>query len=288
MFMRRTLVLSLLFLTLAAYGAGALARGMTVAERREIRLQRATRPVLPASSAGSSASRSAVRPIVRTGPVSIPVLVYHHIRPTMGYAKSTWSWKMSVSPAVFGKHMQWLSDHDYTTVTMDTLTDILDGTCTGPVKPVVITFDDNNRTQYEVAFPILKKHWFKGVFYFVANRVESPTYITRAEIKEMADAGMDVQSHTVTHAWMTTRTPTQLDHEILESKRILEEITGKVVSHLAYPSVMHNETVRKRVKELGYKTATIMDPRNATDKDDRFRLPRIMMTDDTNLAKVLP
>ena len=39
---------------------------------------------------------------------SIPVLVYHHIRPQEGWSKATWSWKMTVAPPMFDEHMRWL------------------------------------------------------------------------------------------------------------------------------------------------------------------------------------
>jgi hypothetical protein len=60
------------------------------------------------------------------------------------------------------------------------------------------------------------------------------------------------------------------------------------VRSVAYPSTAHNKTVRDAAKAADYTTGTIMDPRAATAKDDLFKLPRIMMRDDTKLAKVLP
>lgn len=312
--MRRTLLLSIFFCTIFAVGAGALARGMTVEQRRAQRMEKwgiTSFPSIVSSSVTPSSAQTrnestnqpdyaaaAASPGRRTNEsptfplpsesISIPVLVYHHIRPTTGYAKSTWSWKMSVTPSVFEHHMQWLADKGYTTIDLDTFACIMARTCGMPEKPVVITFDDNNRTQYEIAYPALKRHSFTGVFYLVANRLENKANILREEVREMAANGMDIQSHTMTHAWLTHRTSDQLTWELAESRRILEELTGKSVRHIAYPSVMHNATVRARAAELGYITGSIMDPRNAKDTDDRFKLPRIMMTDDTVLERVVP
>ncbi len=312
--MRRTLLLSLLVLVLGATAASAIARGMTVEERRVQRMEKwgIAVPYFAHSSSASSAfsaetkyestnqpdyAAAAALPGRRTNesptapvfdpPPPIPILVYHHIRPTTGYAKSTWSWKMSVTPSVFERHMQWLTDKGYTTIDLDTFACIMARTCGMPKKPVVITFDDNNRSQYERAFPILQRHGFTGVFYLVANRLDNKANILREEVREMVGAGMDIQSHTMTHAWLTHRTADQLTWELAESRRILEELTGTPVRHVAYPSVMHNAVVRARAQELGYVTGSIMDPRNAKDTDDRFKLPRIMMTDDTVLGKVL-
>lgn len=236
------------------------------------------------AATGFAASSSSVAP---QPSVRIPILVYHHIRDTKPYPTSTWSYKMSVSPSIFEKQMQWIKDHGYVTVTLDQALDQLRGK-PGPEKPVVITFDDNNRTQYTYAFPLLKKNNQIGVFYLVTNRLKNHAFILEEEVKTMAEAGMDIQSHSVTHSTLSMLNLKRLDEELAQSKKTLEAITGKSVYHVAYPSTGQNKTVRERAKAAGYTTGTIMDPRVATPKDDAYKLPRIMMTDDTNLQRVLP
>ena len=221
-------------------------------------------------------------------PKKIPILVYHHIRSTKPYPKSTWSYKMSVSPDVFEKQMQWISDHGYTTITLDQALLILQGIDAGPTKPVVVTFDDNNRTQFTLAVPVLQKHGQIGVFYLVTNRLKNKSFILEDEVRSMVALGMDIQSHSETHATMSTLGLKKLDQELSGSKKTLEALTGKPVLHVAYPSTGQNKTVRQRAKALGYTSGTIMDPRPALSTDDPFKLPRIMMTDETDLKKLLP
>lgn len=220
--------------------------------------------------------------------VKVPILVYHHIRPQQGWTKLTWSWKMTVSPSVFEQQMKWIADHGYKTLDLTTAEQILKGEIAGPVKPLVVTFDDNNQSAYDQGLPILKKYGHTAAFYIVTNRLQNPTVIDAARVKDLVAQGMDIESHTISHSTLTRLTLKKLDHELKESRRILEELTGKPVLHLAYPSTAQNKTVRERAKLAGYRTATIMDPRPATPKDDLLKLPRIMMTDDTNLSKVLP
>ncbi len=234
-------------------------------------------------------SLHAATPITPAPPtVKIPILVYHHVRATKGYAKSTWSWKMSVSPATFEKQMQWLVDKGYTTVDLTTAATILQGTEQGPAKPVVITFDDNNLTAYDVALPIMTARNQTATYYIITNKLDTNTTIDRERVKDLVAKGMSIQSHTIAHPVLTAVSLKRLDAELVESKRVLEELTGKPVLHVAYPGTAHNKTVREHAKQAGYVTGTLMDPRWATSKDDLFKLPRIMMTDDTNLSKVLP
>ncbi len=236
-----------------------------------------------ADSCDAASSVSSLQPVKK-----IPILVYHHIRATKSYPVSSWSYKMSVSPAIFAKQLKWVSDRGYTTINLDTYVAIMKGEIAGPVKPIVITFDDNNATQYSLAFPELKKNSQMGVFYLVTNRLQNKGFIPEVQVKEMSDAGMDIQSHTIDHATMTNLSLKRLDQELLESKATLEALTGKPVRHLAYPSTASNKTVRERAAKAGYITGSIMDPRWATQKDDFFKLPRIMMIDTTNLEKILP
>jgi peptidoglycan/xylan/chitin deacetylase (PgdA/CDA1 family) len=210
------------------------------------------------------------------------------VRPQQGWAKSTWSWKMTVTPETFEKQMKWLTEHHYTGVDLDTFVQIVRGEIQGPVKPVVITFDDNNLNAYDAGLPILKKYNQKAVFYIITNKLKNKDTIDEERIRNLVAEGMSIQSHTVSHPVLTQVDNARLDAELLESKKTLEALMGKPVLHLAYPGTTHNQRVRDRAKALGYVTATIMDPRPVTEKDDFMKLPRIMMTDDTNLEKVLP
>lgn len=236
-----------------------------------------------ADTCDAASSVSSVAPVKK-----IPILVYHHIRATKSYPVSTWSYKMSVSPDVFKKQLKWIYDRGYTTISLDTYASIMKGEIAGPTKPIVITFDDNHVVQYSIAFSELKKNNQMAVFYLVTNRMKTKGFVSEAQVKEMSDAGMDIQSHTIDHATMTNLSLKRLDQELLESKATLEVLTGKPVRHIAYPSTASNKTVRERAAKAGYVTGSIMDPRWATQKDDFFRLPRIMMIDTTNLEKVLP
>lgn len=247
--------------------------------------------VMVVSVAGLAAADScdAASPVSSIAPVKkIPILVYHHIRSTKSYPTSTWSYKMSVSPDVFAKQLTWIKDRGYTTISLDTYASIMKGEIVGPAKPLVITFDDNHVAQYTLAFPELKKNNQMAVFYLVTNRMKTKGFVSEMQAKEMSDAGMDIQSHTIDHATMTNLSLKRLDQELVESKAALEALTGKPVRHIAYPSTASNKTVRERAAKAGYVTGSIMDPRWATQKDDFFKLPRIMMIDTTNLEKLLP
>ncbi len=240
-------------------------------------------------SSWSSSSRSSAAPAAFTSPTGlhIPILVYHRIRVWEG-AADTWSAKMSVTPENFEKQMQWLVDKGYTTVSLDTYADIRSGAVKGPSKPVVVTFDDNDITQYDLAVPVMEARHQIGVFYLITNRLSNPNVIEATKAKELSDKGMDIESHTVTHRALPPLPVEEIDKEFVDSRKALEAITGKPVRHVAYPGTAHDEEVRESAKRAGYITGTLMDPRVSTENDDMFKLPRIMMENTTDLARYLP
>lgn len=239
-------------------------------------------------SAPASFHAKSSAPVVPLEQLKIPVLVYHHIRENQGWAPETWSAKMSISPAGFDRQMQWLKDHGYESIDLDTYAGMMKGEIGGPAKPVVITFDDNHTSQYEYAVPSMEKRGLIGVIYIVAQRIGAPGTMTREQLKELSDKGHDIESHTMTHRVLTLLGVKDMEWEFVESAKILSEIIGKPVRHLAYPGTSHNATVREQLKKAGYVTGSIMDPRVATAKDDFFKMPRIMMIDSTDLKRYLP
>ncbi len=55
------------------------------------------------------------------------------------------------------------------------------------------------------------------------------------QVREMAEAGVEFGSHTVTHPNLTQLSDAELDWELAESKRVLEERLQRPIETLAYP-----------------------------------------------------
>ncbi len=73
-------------------------------------------------------------------------------------------------------------------------------------------------------------------------------------------------------------------HEILQSKQILEEKTGKPVKHFAFPFGTANEVTEREyglAQKAGFKTAVVSFGGNITELSEKtaFCLPRKMLVD---------
>lgn len=91
------------------------------------------------------------------------------------------------------------------------------------------------------------------------------------ELRELAESGVALGSHTVSHAHLTTLDDDRLTAELRESKRRIEEEVGRSCPLLAYPYGEHDERVRNAARAAGYECAYGL----RVPHGDRFALPRV-------------
>jgi peptidoglycan/xylan/chitin deacetylase (PgdA/CDA1 family) len=173
------------------------------------------------------------------GTVRIPVALWHHIGPLPGLKGER---ILNVTEEVFRQEMQHLKNNEYKTLSIDEFIAQIKAGENPKQKSILLTFDDGYLDNYTTVFPILKEFGFKATFFIPLKKSE----ISNTQLKEMSDAGMDIESHTMTHKVMrNVNNESTCIYEIINSKSILEEITGKPVKALAYPQcVFNNETVK--------------------------------------------
>ncbi len=120
---------------------------------------------------------------------------------------------------------------------------------------VVLTFDDGHESNYRLAFPILREAGLVATFYVVAGFVDRDAdYVTSAQLREMAAAGMSIGSHTMTHRWLPLLGRAEIRRELRESKARLEEILQQPVLDFALPGGHFNDVVLNEVHDSGYRS----------------------------------
>ncbi len=77
-------------------------------------------------------------------------------------------------------------------------------------------------------------------------------YMNVNQIKEMAEVGWEVGSHTMTHPNLTSLNRSQQLHEIVESRKFLETKLDVPVLTFAYPFGEYDEGVINLVYSCGY------------------------------------
>jgi len=191
-----------------------------------------------------------------TRQIRVPSLMYHYVSwlpatdPNMGLRRS-----LTVSPTDFEEHLRYLRDQGYHGVTTRDLWWSLDQTAPLPAKPVMLTFDDGYADAYTVVLPLLQKYGFTGVFFVTVNLVGRDGYLTRDQVRALADAGMDVESHAMDHVSMKIRTLADQRYQMCTARQFLSQWTGTDVRHFAYPSGDYNADSFSALQSCGYLSA---------------------------------
>ncbi len=205
--------------------------------------------------------------------LNIPIIIYHSVRPTRPEETEAQK-RYNISPDRFEEQLTYLKNNGYTTISLDQMVADLERGTTSPItKPVILTFDDGWKNQYEYAFPLLKKYNDTATFYVYTNPIEKDErFLIWSQIKEMSDAGMTIGSHSVYHPYFSKATPAELKKEIFNSKKTLEKHLGKKVSHFATPYGQTSSQIEKLIKEAGYTTGRVTTKKSPITKENLFHL----------------
>lgn len=219
----------------------------------------------------------------------IPILMYHQIDAPP--PKGTPLRGLIVAPASFAWQMRMLCLLGYRGLSMHDLEPYLSGEKTG--KVVGITFDDGFQNNLTHALPILKRHGFTATCYGVSSMIGSTNRWDHGKVAEkllmtLADwqawrkAGMDIGSHTRTHANLAELPLDAAREQIVRSKSELEEIIGCEVRHFCYPYGSYLPAHIAMVQEAGYVTATTTRRGRVHEGAIPYTLRRIMVARATN------
>ena len=109
--------------------------------------------------------------------------------------------------------------------------------------------------------------------------------VTWDHIKEMADMGIEIGSHTMNHPILSQIDTREVLLEISESKRRIEERLEKPIQSFCYPNGRTKDITAEvvdTVKSAGYKCAVLGPQRDlgSYTNIDHFRIPRIGLTND--------
>ena len=87
-------------------------------------------------------------------------------------------------------------------------------------KVIIINFDDSFKNQFLYAKPILDKYGFKATFFEVCGWIGSLPISKKSwqDLTALRQDGMDIESHTMTHAHLNTLSTTELNYQIGQSK----------------------------------------------------------------------
>jgi peptidoglycan/xylan/chitin deacetylase (PgdA/CDA1 family) len=195
----------------------------------------------------------------------VPILCYHQIRDYRETDSKT-ARAYIVPDASFRDQLKMLADSGYHTILPDQLYAYLTTGAALPAKPVMLTFDDSRAEHFSIAAAEMKKYGFKGVFFIMTVSLDRPNYMTKAQVKELADAGHVIGSHTWDHHNVKKYVDQDWVTQIEKPSKQLETITGKPVKYFAYPFGLWNKQAIPHLKQRNMLAAfQLSEKRDADD-----------------------
>jgi len=128
----------------------------------------------------------------------------------------------------------------------------------GRLSEVCVTFDDGT-SDHERAGDLLDLLGLSGVFFVITGRLGRAGYLTREQTRRLADQGHRIGSHCVTHTPLTRLQPDEVETELRESKRELEDVIGRPVDWVAPPGGLYTREILARALDEGYSVFRTME-----------------------------
>ncbi|MCT7356195.1 polysaccharide deacetylase family protein [Streptomyces sp. 15-116A] len=205
-----------------------------------------------------------------------------------------WIAEFTVTPREFVAHLDAVADSGRTPITISALAAHLAGRAPLPPRPVLLTFDDGFADLPGPTAETLAERGLPATAYLTTGALAPGGHcllppapmMALAQAAELERAGMEIGSHTVTHAQLDTLTGRRLRAELRDSKAALEDTLGHLVPHLAYPHGYNSPRVRAMAADVGYETATAVRHALSSERDERYRIARLIVRRTHTVADV--
>ncbi|MGN6608723.1 MAG: polysaccharide deacetylase family protein [Jatrophihabitans sp.] len=190
----------------------------------------------------------------------LAVLMYHSVAP--GRAD-----RYTVPPRRLRRHLTVLRVLGRRVIDLEQAVAALQSGRPVPRRSVALTFDDGYVDNLDHAAPVLARKRAPATLFAVAGLIGRDNawdrsagtapkpLLDRAQLRRLDAAGFRVQSHAMTHRDLTRLEQAELQHELRESRNVLEATLGREVRLLAYPYGAHDAAVEAAARDAGYTAA---------------------------------
>ncbi|MGW4206063.1 polysaccharide deacetylase family protein [Streptomyces sp. NPDC004726] len=221
---------------------------------------------------------------------TIPVLLYHSIVDD----PPAWIAEFTVTPKDFLSQLDAIIGSGRVPVTISTLIAHFTDGAPLPDRPVLITFDDGFADLPGPTAQALAERDIVSTAYLTTGAITPgrrsllppAPMMTLSEVPSLEQQGMEIGTHTITHAQLDTLGAAALRRELREPKDVLEDLLGHEVAHLAYPHGYNSRGVRKAALREGYASAVAVRHALSSQTDETYRIARLIVRRTHTVADV--
>ena len=147
---------------------------------------------------------------------------------------------------------------------------------------VVLTFDDGYKDIVSGVLPELEKRGWAATIFLASKLIDAGRdqstpcgeLLSWSDAEQLVKAGWEIGSHTRRHRDLTSLSDSELEMEIGDSRKEIEERLGCSVTSFAAPYGYVNDSVLKYIRRH-YKRAVGTRLGKASSESDPFDLPRL-------------
>jgi peptidoglycan/xylan/chitin deacetylase (PgdA/CDA1 family) len=185
------------------------------------------------------------------GVPGVPIFMYHVLTEEARPLSADRAAKYRLPAAVFREHLALMRSDGFQPTLIARLWGDRGGAAGG--RPVGLSFDDGDLSNYMLAFPALMDAGAPADFFVNTATVGRPGFLSWPQISEMHRAGLSFQSHSHDHVVLLGLSAAALEGQLGDSKRLLEDRLGTPVDFLAAPYGLLNRRVVRAAREVGYR-----------------------------------
>jgi len=155
----------------------------------------------------------------------------------------------SVHPNRFKEHVEFIANINNSTVENN---------------HIKIAFDDGYESVYANAFPIMEEYNLKGIVFTISGYigktndwdvtfgVNKTMHLTKSQLRSLSEHGWEIGSHSHSHRSFKWLNNDEIKDEVVTSKRIIENITGKEVNSFCLPFGDYTSKAIEIIEEAGF------------------------------------
>jgi len=155
----------------------------------------------------------------------------------------------SVHPNRFKEHVEFIANINNSTVENN---------------HIKIAFDDGYESVYANAFPIMEEYNLKGIVFTISGYigktndwdvtfgVNKTMHLTKSQLLTLSEHGWEIGSHSHLHRSFKWMSNDEIKDEVVTSKRIIENITGKEVTSFCLPFGDYTRKAIEIIEEAGF------------------------------------
>lgn len=178
------------------------------------------------------------------------ILFYHDLHDKYSYTD------MSTALELFKQHISAIKEEGFELVP----------SITKASNQVSIQFDDGFKGIYD-CLPYLIEEQIPIELFVITARIGKEGYLTAEELIALDQSGLvRISAHTHQHIELGHASQEEMRSELMESKKVLEQILGKTVDGICYPRGVFSSVVVSVVESCGFKAQYSSLPGNYFNK----------------------